>query len=281
MSWVKEAFSRGEEERRQAAKKQEADDLIRAEEQRREIQTKTDVIVQQERERQEEVARLKRLLDERGATGLLTDIQRVIGGDIIFKNLPFSDSAEGRTWAAYGLIKQVVEPSTQRRGGGKTEIIHYDYFDQGDFHVIRDEHRYHKFYRETLYPITVTKITLGASHFHPWKNSKYLDSEEFYVHAMHYRDEEWLEDIYTLNEFSTEIPLLLRFLPRAPGIVEQKKSRRNLLPDGKINPESLSLAPDSNVVGTLGFKMEIGESPNEDRVKLQQLLAGGLKGLHF
>lgn len=286
MSWVKEAFRKGDEERSHAAEKQKAEELAQQRESLERAQTQENAKRQTERDKQEELVWLKRRLDERGVKDLLRDIQREIGGEIIFKSTPSHEMEHTSTlWAAYGLVKSEVGRTEHHHTGGNTTQESHTNPESGRTHYTD---RHHEFFRFSKTPITTTRIGFGAFRFRFGS----IDKEEFYLKTGRRVYNKIVTDVYA-NSHNGEIPFALRFLPSIPGIIKQEisfdheegndytlddniyrrgNSEKILLPNGKFKPEVFELEP-----GLIKTEADIGDNPTEDRERIRELLAEGLR----
>lgn len=287
MSWVKEALGRGREDKVRAAEQQRADELARLAQLSDQERAKEEAKAQVERERQEEVNHLKRLLDERGVQELLEEVRAELGGEIIYKSKPASPHHSDTGWAAYGLVKSEVGQPKGYRGGGYTERTTEEYLTLGDTTSRRTKVQRHEFYRGNSTPITTTRIALGAYLSRDLSTGKPTrEREGFYAIAGINDYVKVVADVY--HSWSGEIPLLLRFLPRIPGLIRQEvhlrggegikgdqynlytyygDDRKSLLPDGRINPQRFNLEPGGRE------KLPIESNSIPDRDRLREFLA--------
>lgn len=287
MSWVKEALQGGDEDKRKAAEKQRAEELTRQNEAWEAAQAKINAEKQAEMEEREEILHFKRLLDERGARQLLEEIRTELGGDVIYKSKSRDIDNNWQTWAAYGLVKSEVAQSRAYSEGGYTEIKHTTSTDQGEHTYYHTDKIYHEFHKGMITPINTTRIAIGAT------NER--GAITLYTATGIKPITKRVEDRYTGRG---DMPILLRHLPNIPGLIEQAVTvempiegkgahdtlevfpsyflpagDQTFLPDGRINPQHFNLSPKY----ISRSKIKPGGNPIEDRARLKQLLAAGLR----
>ena len=287
MAWVEQALERGrrrnaeEQERlRQHTLARETEDLAR-----QVAEQAASARIQQDR--LEEVASLRRLLDERGARSLFEEVQVRLDGEITYQEHSRVD-AWGTVWSAYGLVSSTIGPATKSQFPAENKLEELLDANQG---VIT--------WNDKVSPIHTLRIVLGTRRrfLEQKPGEEPRDPTVFYVHAgrgFFYRQD---RDTFV---FKRETPPLKRYSynlstfvsrttmitsdvltgrenndPEALAQISHRglgpdELRRIFLTDGRINPQSFNLGWSHGDI-----ELNIARAPR-DREGLRDFLARGL-----
>lgn len=270
MSWVKEALRKAEEARRSAAEQQRAEGLSRQRTDWVNTQAEAQAKDRLRLEREEELARLKRFLDERGAHKLLEDIQAEIGGDILEKSdkglLPDNKylSLGSLTWFTYGLTNAKSDPAVFNETPAYSEGGYRIDLGEGRSQYVPIEN--HPVRRVWRINVHTTEIIISAYHrAHP-----------------NLRDETMIQALVMPIDITREIEqYLLPMSPRLPFIKmwtpphEGYSGGAHFSPDGLMDPDFFELRPHL-YVETDSTRFPISHDPLADRERMKVLISEGL-----
>lgn len=122
MAWVEDELRRQLEERTAEQKRLAQEAAQREKDTRQKALDREAAIARAQQENETEVVRLKQMLDDRDVPQLLKDVQRHLGGEIIFKDRKVSYSDRQWTVAAgaYGLVRINQGTTHHEEGRGRT-----------------------------------------------------------------------------------------------------------------------------------------------------------------